>query len=218
MTAAAPRVRLATGNPGKREELFRLVRAAVGPAADLRLLGWDDLGGLLEMPPEDAPSYAANALRKAEAVAARDPQAAVLADDSGIEVEALGGAPGLTSARWATAPDGARLDGAGLNAALLARLGGLPAARRGARMVCAVALLLPGRPAVVGTGSVRGSVALEQRGRGGFGYDAVFLLPDGRRFSEVPAEEKDACSHRGGAVAAAAPALRAWLGLSETWR
>jgi XTP/dITP diphosphohydrolase len=213
---SAPRLRVATRNAGKRDELFRLVRAALHPAADLELLGLEDLRDL-EMPPEDARSYADNARGKAEAVAARDPGAAVLADDSGIEVEALGGAPGLRSARWATAPDGALLDGAGLNAALLACLGDLPEARRGARMVCAVALLLPGRPAAAGAGEVAGFVAREARGAGGFGYDALFLLPDGRRFSLVPPADKDACSHRARAVAAAAPALRAWF-LSGTSR
>jgi XTP/dITP diphosphohydrolase len=210
------RLVVATSNPGKRAELLRLLRAALGPAAQrLTLLGLEGLPGPV-LPDEDAPSYEGNALQKARAVAALDPAAAVLADDSGLEVEALGGEPGLRSARWATAPDGSPLDGPGLNAALLCRLGCLPWARRRARMVCAVAVVLPGRPPVTGRGAVDGLVAAGARPGAGFGYDAVFALPDGRRFSGMPPEEKDAVSHRGHAVRAVAPAVASWI--SETSR
>lgn len=163
---------------------------------------------------EDGDSYAANAAKKARSVAAADPAVAVLADDSGLEVTALGSAPGLLSARWATGPDGGPLDGAGLNTALLRRMEGLLPAERGARMVCAVALLLPGGRLVGGWGEVRGTIAQDARGEGGFGYDAVFLLPDGRRLSEVAPPIKDRLGHRGQAVRAVVPDLRRWLRLA----
>lgn len=206
------RLRLATSNPGKGQELARLIGAALGPdVGRLRLCDLADLRGF-RAAEEDGATYGENAARKAAAAAAADPAAAVLADDSGLEVDALHGAPGLRSARWATTGRGEPLDGAGLNAALLARLGGLPAARRGARLVAALALILPGQgvPAL-GHGDVTGRVALQAAGRGGFGYDHVFLLPDGRRLADLPGPDKDAVSHRGQALAAMAGTLQAWV-------
>ncbi len=211
-TGGRPRLRVATTNPGKRDELFRILRTALGPAAavlDMRDLG--DLPGFVPAA-EDAPTYRENVVRKALAARLADPGCAVLADDSGIEVDALGGGPGVRSARWATDPRGAGLSGAGLNAALLARLGGLPPERRAARMVAWVALLLPDGCRVA-AGSVAGRVAQAARGSGGFGYDAVFVLPDGRRLSEVQPAEKDMVSHRGQAVGGVVADLRRWLGL-----
>lgn len=201
-------IRVATTNPGKAGEIARLLAGRLLPGlavADLRDL-------LAYVPPhETGDTYEENAEIKALAAAAADPGAIVLADDSGIEVDALGGAPGIHSARWATGPSGAPLDGRGLNDALLRRLAGLPPQHRTARMVCAVALILPGRAPACFRGEVRGTIAPDQRGTGGFGYDALFLLPDGRRLSEVAPEVKDDLGHRGHAVRAAVPSLRAWL-------
>ncbi len=200
----------ATTNPGKAREIARILTAVLGPAVEVR-----DLRGVVgyTAPDETGTTYEANALLKAEAAAqAVAASAPILADDSGIEVEALDGAPGIHSARWATGAGGRALNGEGLNAALLERLGGVPAARRTARMVCVVALLLPGRPPACFRGEVHGRIAPDQRGSGGFGYDALFLLPDGRRLSEVAPEVKDALGHRGQAVRAAAQAVAAWLG------
>lgn len=187
----------------------RLLEAALGAeAASLRVLG---------MPPgaapvvEDGADYAANAAAKARAAQALAPTAAALADDSGVEVEILGGAPGLLSARWATGPRGEPLDGAGLNAALLRRLEGVPPGRRAARLVCAVALALPGGRLATGWGELQGAIGPEPRGPGGFGYDAVFVLPDGRALGEVEPAVKDRLGHRGQAVRAVAAELRRWL-------
>lgn len=206
-----PRIRIASGNAGKVAEVARLLAAELGPG--LAGVEFCDLRGLPghASPAEGAADYAGNARLKAWAVAALDVQAAVLADDSGLEVAALGGEPGLRAARWATGPGGEPLPGPGLNAALLARLGGLAPPARGAVMVSAVALLLPGQGLAEGRGEVAGRIALDQRGGAGFGYDAVFLLADGRRLSELQGAEKDRLSHRGAAVRAVAPALRAWL-------
>ena len=202
---------LATTNRGKLVELRRLLAAALGRgiASRLDVVGLDAIG--CAPGEEDGATYEENVRRKLAAVppaAAR----AVLADDSGIEVDALDGAPGLHSARFARGPAGKTLDGPGLNAVLLERLAGVPAPRRGARMVSVVALRLPDGRLVVGQGEVRGFIAVDQRGTGGFGYDRVFLLADGRRLSEQPAVVKDALGHRGHAVRAVAPAIAAWLG------
>jgi XTP/dITP diphosphohydrolase len=209
-----PRVRLATMNPHKEAELRRLVRGALGPWAGVAdVLGAGDLVGY-QAPAEIGVTYVDNARLKAQAVALRAPGEAVLADDSGIEVEALDGAPGVQSSCWVVDAEGRPLDASGLNRALLERLAGVPEERRGARMVATVVLWLPDGTAwreVVGTGLARGRVAHDARGTGGFGYDAVFVWEDGRRVSEVPAEVKDAVGHRGQAVRAVASELAAWI-------
>ena len=198
---------VATLNVGKRVEITRLLRAGLGDLAGR--LEVRDLAARpgYEAPVEDGETYLDNALLKARAAAGGD--AAVLADDSGIEVAALGGAPGIRSARWALTPAGGEMSGSGRNRALLARVGDTD--RRDAAMVSNVVLLVPGLAPVVGRGRVEGTLAREERGSGGFGYDAIFLLRDGRRLSEVAGAEKDRVGHRGQAVRAVLPALMAWI-------
>jgi XTP/dITP diphosphohydrolase len=151
------------------------------------------------LPEETGATYAENALLKARA-AMRATGATALADDSGIEVDALDGAPGLHSARWG-GPD---LDDAGRNALLLARLRGVPPERRTARYRCVIALVEPdGRERVV-EGTVQGRITEAARGAGGFGYDPLFFYPPfGCTFGEVSAERKHRVSHRGVAARAA---------------
>jgi len=135
--------------------------------------------------------------------------AAVLADDSGIELDALGGAPGVFSKRFAARPDlsGTELDRAN-NQLLLEKLRGLPADRRGARYVCAAVLLRPHESAVVAIGTCRGIILEEARGHGGFGYDPLFLLPEmGRTFGQLDAAEKHRFSHRARAFRALSASL-----------
>jgi XTP/dITP diphosphohydrolase len=137
-----------------------------------------------------------------------------LADDSGIEVEALGGAPGVWTRRYA-GPEATDDDN---NAKLLRELAGVPAAARGARYVCVLALAAPDEGAPGGLrilerrGTTRGRVAHEPRGSGGFGYDPVFEpareRPGGKTFAEYSATAKDAISHRGRAARRMAPVLR----------
>ncbi len=210
MAGGQLRLVLATTNRGKVAELRRLLVAALDPflAVRLEFIGLEAVGGGPVR--EDGANYEENARRKL-AVVPPAPGRAVLADDSGIEVDALDGAPGIHSARWARGPAGESLDGPGLNAELLRRLAGVAAPARGARMVCAVALRFPDGHVAIGSGEVRGLIASDQSGGGGFGYDRVFLLPDGRRLSEQPSAVKDALGHRGNAVRAVAPALAAWL-------
>jgi XTP/dITP diphosphohydrolase len=153
--------------------------------------------------PETGATFEENALLKARAIAAFTGLPAV-SDDSGLCVDALGGMPGVLSARWAGGhgDDRANLD------LVLAQVADVPDTRLGARFTCAAALVVPGsgpREWVV-TGQVEGRLVREPRGTGGFGYDPIFL-PDGfeRTTAEMTAEAKDAISHRGRAFRALAP-------------
>ncbi|HXM57031.1 MAG TPA: RdgB/HAM1 family non-canonical purine NTP pyrophosphatase [Candidatus Dormibacteraeota bacterium] len=178
------RLVLASGNPGKLRELQELL-----DGTDLELTGLDTEVA------EDSGTYAGNAARKAEAasVAAGLP---ALGDDSGLEVAALDGFPGLHSARVApTQAERERL--------LFERLAGHPRPWR-ARFVCVLALAVPGQPTRTFRGVAEGEVVERRRtGVGGFGYDPVFLVPEaGRTFAEMTPDEKHRWSHRGAAVRA----------------
>ena len=163
-----------------------------------------DLAPDARLPDETGQTYHDNARLKARAAGALTGMLA-LADDSGIEVDALGGAPGVHSARFG----GPGLDDAGRTALLLERLRGVPPTARTARYRCVIALVWPdGRERTV-EGTAEGVITLAPRGAGGFGYDPVFEDPAlGRTFAELTPEEKAAVSHRGRAVRAAAALLR----------
>ncbi len=183
--AAPARVIVATSNPGKLRE----IRALLGPLP-VPLLGLDALPGL-ELPPE-GDDYTANAVEKARAAAAygRSP---ALGDDSGLEVEGLGGAPGPHSARYG----GPGLDDPGRVARLLGALAGRENGARRARFVCAAALVTADGEVLTAFGECAGRIALAPRGESGFGYDPVFELDaDGRTLAEIPAVEKNRISHR----------------------
>jgi len=155
---------------------------------------------------EHAPSFVENALLKARH-AARVSGLPALADDSGIEVDALNGAPGVHSARYA----GAYASDADNNARLLAALGGVPAHRRTARYVCVLAFLRqPCDPVpVLAQGAWRGQLLEAPRGAGGFGYDPLFWVTEhGKSAAELPAALKSRLSHRARAVAALLQVLR----------
>jgi len=171
----------------------------------------DDVG-LWENPIEDtlevAESFEGNARRKAEHFS-RLSGLPTVADDSGLEVFALGGAPGVRSRRWAgVTGSGAEVDAAN-NAELLRRLLGAPEARRRARYRCVLAYLpQPGAVPRIFEGACGGRILEAPRGEGGFGYDPLFFSDElGRTFGEATAEEKDAVSHRGRALRALAEAL-----------
>ena len=191
---ALPRVVLATNNAKKLTELRRVLAAADLPV-EVRGLG--DFPSYPE-PEETERSFEGNALLKAEA-AARHTGLPALADDSGLEVDELNAMPGVRSARWA-GPEG---DDAANNALLLAQLHGVPEERRGARFVCALALVMPDGARRLWRGEMPGRIAEAEAGGGGFGYDPLFV-PDGqhRTSAELSAVEKDAISHRGQAVRA----------------
>lgn len=186
------RLLIATTNPGKQREFRRLLAGV--PA---ELVTPEEIGLDLDVE-EPHDTYEQNAVAKAEAYAAASGLPS-LADDSGIEIAALDWGPGVRSARW----------GGGRNAERVLEALGDEADRR-ARMVCVVAVAQPaGEAFEVHTfqGVVEGSVATEMRGDRGFGYDPIFLLPEGRTTAELPEAEKDRLSHRGRAVAAATPML-----------
>jgi len=145
---------------------------------------------------EDGTTFAENASRKALALA-EQLQAAVVADDSGLEVDALGGRPGVWSARYG----GPLISDDQRCRMLLEELRGVPGPQRTARFRCCIALAVPGRVLLTAAGTVEGRIALAPRGTGGFGYDPIFL-PQGhdRTFAEMSAAEKHAISHRGQAL------------------
>jgi XTP/dITP diphosphohydrolase len=192
---------LATANRGKQREFGRLLADIPG-----HLVFPQQIGVELDVP-EPHNTYAENAAAKADAYC-RASGLLTLADDSGIEVAALAWGPGVTTARFggADVPDRVAL--------LLDAVG--ESTDRAARMVCVLALATPaaaGQPPHIETfsGAVQGSLALEPRGQGGFGYDPVFLLPTGQTTAELAEADKDRISHRGQAVAAAMPRLRELL-------
>ena len=192
MIDARPRLLLATSNPGKVREFWRILEGleydVVTPAS---------LGLELEVA-ETGTSYAENASLKALAFA-RAGQCLALADDSGIEVDALGGAPGVLSARFG----GPGLDDSGRTALLVSKLAGVPVASRTARYRAVVAVAGPDGHAELFEGVQEGTIACAPRGTNGFGYDPVFLVDGARTQAEIPDAEKDEISHRGKAVRAA---------------
>ena len=192
-SSSSRRLVVATLNRAKGRELLELLGDV---ALDVALLA-DTPGATL--PEETGKTYADNALIKARA-AVRATGATALGDDSGIEVDALDGAPGLYSARWG----GPGLDDAGRNALMLERLRGVPPARRTARFRCVIAVVDPdGRERLV-EGACEGVIAEAPHGEGGFGYDPLFFFPPfGATFGELSAEAKHRVSHRGIAARAA---------------
>lgn len=185
---------LATSNAGKRREFGRLL--AHLPA---RVVTPDEIGLALDVD-EPFDTYAENARLKADAYL-RASGLLTVADDSGIEAAALDWGPGVQSARFG-GRDGHEAE------RLLEALGENPDRR--ARMVCVLAIGIPGNPEPrieLFSGVIQGIVATRPRGEGGFGYDPVFLLPSGVTSAELPEGEKDRLSHRGRAVQAATPRL-----------
>ncbi len=195
------RLVLATHNPGKLREFAALLRPL-----DVELVAAGELG--LPEPAETGRDFAANARIKARA-AARASGLPALADDSGLAVTALDGAPGVHSARWAgPARDFARAMRR-IHDALAARAGRFADADRRAAFVCVLALAWPDGRAVTFEGRVAGELVWPPRGRGGFGYDPVFVpCGDARTFAEMSAEEKARFSHRAKAVEALLEAVR----------
>lgn len=177
---------LATRNEGKAAELKELLHGAAARLTSLR----DHRP--IELPSEDGSTYRENALLKARAVH-RALGAPALGDDSGLEVDALQGAPGVHSARFA----GRDADDRANNECLLRALDGVPPERRTARFRCVLALVDGSKEPLVVEGVCPGRILEAPRGGGGFGYDPLFL-PDGERstFAELPADRKNALSHR----------------------
>ena len=190
---------LATRNAKKLAELRRILNGL-----DVDIVGLDDVPSYVEVP-ETGLTFADNALLKARE-GVKHTGLPTIADDSGIAVDALGGMPGVFSARWS----GKHGDDTPNLELLLAQVGDVPEEHLGAAFVCAAALVRPTGEELVTHGEQRGRLVRTPRGDGGFGYDPIFLA-DGqtRTNAELTPAEKDAISHRGKAFRALADLLRA---------
>lgn len=203
---------LATHNRHKIAELRAILGPLVPGMTDEDVVGAAEVGA--EPPVEDGVTFAENALIKARALA-RQTGLVALADDSGLCVDVLGGAPGVFSARWA----GAHGDDVANLQLLLDQLADVPPEHRGAQFTCAAAMVTPDGREHVEIGVLRGRLAGAPRGANGFGYDPV-LVPDEQpawatepvTCAELSAEEKNAISHRGHAFRALAPVVAGALG------
>jgi XTP/dITP diphosphohydrolase len=190
-----PRILIATSNPGK-------LRDFAGAAAPLEI-AVESLPNLASLPVvvEDGATFEANACKKAEFYSRYAPGEIVLADDSGLEVDALGGAPGVHSARYAA--DQPHLvdyntDDQANNARLIRELRKVPTQKRGGRFVCVIAVARVGRTLAIFRGQAEGMILDSPRGSEGFGYDPLFYFPSIQKtFAELSAEEKAKYSHRG---------------------
>jgi XTP/dITP diphosphohydrolase len=195
---------IATGNRGKYSEIAALLQGL-----DALLVPLDRVG-LVEVPPESGESFQENARCKAEFVA-RAVGRLALADDSGLEVDALGGQPGVMSARFG----GPGKTDADRNRLLLSKLEGIPPERRTARFRCVVAIADPNGLVSVVDGACEGRITLEPRGDYGFGYDPIFEVPSlGRTLAEIGSDVKNRLSHRAKAIAKARTILEEFLACS----
>ena len=184
------RIVFATGNAGKMNEV-RMILADL----DAEVLSMKDAGISIDIE-ENGSTYEENALIKARAVAAATGDI-VLADDSGLEIDSLGGEPGVYSARYL----GEDTSYSVKNANLIERLQGVPDEKRTARFVCAIAAVLPDGQELTTRAAIEGRIGYEEKGTGGFGYDPIFYVPElHKTTAELTGEEKNLVSHRGKAL------------------
>lgn len=187
------RLVLATRNPGKIRELASLL-----VPLDIEVVSMAKYSCLPEVV-EDGATFAENAIKKAKTVAIATGCLA-MGDDSGLEVDYLGGAPGIFSARFA----GDKSDDMANNEKLLRLLNGVPREKRTARFCCVVAIAVPGGQVYTASGSCKGIIAFEPKGEGGFGYDPLFFVPQfGKTIAELEPAIKNSISHRARALAGA---------------
>ncbi len=186
------RIIFATGNEGKMREIRMIMEDLGVPVISLKE------AGIAVSAEENGTSFRENAVIKAKAAMERTGEA-VLADDSGLEIDYLGGAPGIYSARFMGEDTPYDIK----NAALLEKLAGVPDEKRTARFVCEIACVLPDGRVFTARGVMEGRIGHEARGEGGFGYDPIFYLPEcGCTSAELSAEQKNRLSHRSKALRA----------------
>jgi len=197
-----PILLIASTNIGKLREIEAILGRASEDAQTFQLVLPSQIGIRLEVE-EDGASYAENAAKKALAYAQASGQV-TLADDSGLEVSALGGQPGLYSARYAPWPKATDAD---RRRYLLQNLAGKPRPWT-AHFHCTVAIAVPGGKVYFADGDCPGEIIPDERGAGGFGYDPIFFLPElGETMAELPMEKKNQLSHRARAIQAAVPVI-----------
>ena len=185
------RVYIATSNRGKLRDF------AAAAQGHLEILPVPNFSSLPSVE-EDGATFEENARKKAEFYSRTVPGKIVLADDSGLEVDALGGAPGIHSARYATPDKSENASDEANNARLLKELASVPDEKRTARFVCVIAAARDGKTLATFRGEASGVILQEPRGSGGFGYDPLFYFAELKKtFGELGAEEKAAVSHRG---------------------
>ena len=184
---------LATGNANKVREASEILGELGLPVISMKE------AGISSDPEETGETFEENALIKACAIAPMAEGAIILADDSGLEIDALGGEPGVYSARYL----GEDTPYEEKNAALIERLSGVPKEKRTARFVCAIACVLPDKSSEVVRGTIEGYIGWEPKGENGFGYDPIFYVDEyGCSTAEMSPEQKNAISHRGNALRA----------------
>lgn len=203
ITSIRPSLAVASANPGKIREFRSLLGDAV------HIVSLVDLG--LDAPEETGATFEENALIKARHLFAKSGMV-TLADDSGLEVDALSGKPGVHSARFA----GDHHNDADNRAVLVRQLDAVPDDARAARFVAVIALIDVDGGSSLYRGTCEGTIVRVERGRGGFGYDSLFELEDGRTMAELDPVEKNAVSHRAQALQQALPGLRTALGLASS--
>ena len=193
----------ATGNEGKMKEIREILKEL-----DLEICSLKEAGIQMDAE-ENGTTFEENALIKARAAAAHT-DAIVMADDSGLEIDYLGGEPGVYSARYLGEDTSYRIK----NQNLIDRLEGVPDEKRTARFVCVIAAVLPDGRTLTSRGTIEGIIGREERGGGGFGYDPIFFLPEyGCSTAELSMEQKNEISHRGKALREMKEKLRRELSL-----
>ena len=185
------RIVFATGNANKVREI-----KAILADLNMEVLSMKEAGVYAEAE-ENGATFAENAMIKAKDIASKVSDAIVMADDSGLVVDALNGEPGIYSARYLGEDTPYSIK----NANIIERLEGIPVEGRSARFVCAIAAVLPDGRVLSTEGTIEGYIGYEERGNGGFGYDPIFMVPEyGCSTAELSAEAKNAISHRGKAL------------------
>lgn len=196
----------ATGNAGKMREIKMILADLQLGGKQVEVLSMKDAGIVTDIV-EDGSTFTENALIKAKAVAALVPDAIVMADDSGLEVDRLNKEPGIYSARYL----GEDTPYHEKNADIIRRLDGAADEQRSARFVCAIATCLPDGEALTCIETIEGRIGYEEQGQNGFGYDPIFVVPSyGKTTAELTEEEKNEISHRGKALRTMKQKLQAY--------
>lgn len=192
------KVIFATGNAGKMKEIRMILADLKIQGEPVEILSMKEAGITLKIE-ENGKSFAENAVIKAKAVALEGKGAIILADDSGLEVDFLNKEPGIYSARYMGEETPYHVK----NTNLLERLSGVPDEKRTARFVCAIACVLPDGRVLTEEAAIEGRIGYEEKGKNGFGYDPIFMVPMyGKSTAELTEEEKNEISHRGKALRA----------------